>query len=154
MLRPRIYVASAISLGRLTDNLHAAHKAGIALLKAGFAPMVPHGSTFWGNRLTGINDRTGIQVAFVPEKFAHDIPHAVWLEICLPWVKAADGVLRLPGESKGADQEVAFANEHCVPVFGSVEEVKAFFFEARPITDGAHAAADCDVSIEEFEARR
>ena len=35
----------------------------------------------------------------------------------------ADAVLRLPGESKGADQDVAIARERGLPVYFSLEEV-------------------------------
>ena len=34
-----------------------------------------------------------------------------------------DGVLRLPGESKGADQDVAIARERGIPVYFSLDEV-------------------------------
>ena len=34
-----------------------------------------------------------------------------------------DGVLRLPGESKGADQDVAIARERVIPVYFSLDEV-------------------------------
>jgi len=44
------------------------------------------------------------------------IDHATWLEQDLPWVAASDMVLRLPGESKGADMETEFARERGIPV--------------------------------------
>lgn len=34
-----------------------------------------------------------------------------------------DGVLRLPGDSKGADQDVAIASERGIPVYRSFDEV-------------------------------
>jgi hypothetical protein len=34
-----------------------------------------------------------------------------------------DGVLRLPGESRGADQDVAIARERGIPVYSSVDEI-------------------------------
>ena len=34
-----------------------------------------------------------------------------------------DGVLRLPGDSNGADQDVAIARERGIPVWHSVEEL-------------------------------
>lgn len=46
------------------------------------------------------------------------IDHATWLEQDLPWVEASDIVLRLPGESTGADMETAFARERGIPVVG------------------------------------
>lgn len=44
------------------------------------------------------------------------IDHATWLEQDLPWVAVSDMVLRLPGESKGADMETDFARENGIPV--------------------------------------
>lgn len=46
------------------------------------------------------------------------IPHETWLEQDFPWVAASDIVLRLPGESTGADLEVELANELGIPVVG------------------------------------
>lgn len=37
-----------------------------------------------------------------------------------------DGVLRLPGESKGADQDVAIAQERGIPVWHRVEDVPGY----------------------------
>jgi hypothetical protein len=34
-----------------------------------------------------------------------------------------DCVLRLPGESSGADAEISLAQEHDIPVFYSIEDV-------------------------------
>lgn len=34
-----------------------------------------------------------------------------------------DAVLRLPGESRGADQDVAIARERGIPVYSSIEEI-------------------------------
>lgn len=49
-------------------------------------------------------------------------PNADWTVIDLPaidlaWVDVCDFVVRLPGESKGADAEVARAYERGIPVF-------------------------------------
>ena len=43
-----------------------------------------------------------------------------------------DGVLRLPGESRGADQDVAIARERGLPVWTSVEQIPGFVPEAVP----------------------
>lgn len=43
----------------------------------------------------------------------------------IEWVEVSDALLRLPGESKGADMEVARANEIGVPVYHSIEELQA-----------------------------
>jgi hypothetical protein len=38
-------------------------------------------------------------------------------------LQRCDGVLRLPGESTGADQDVAIARERGIPVYTSLEEI-------------------------------
>jgi hypothetical protein len=40
-----------------------------------------------------------------------------------------DAVLRLPGESKGADQDVAIAQERGLPIFHQVEDVPGYVSE-------------------------
>lgn len=41
-----------------------------------------------------------------------------------------DGVLRLPGDSRGADQDVAIARERGLPVWFSVEEIPGYVPDA------------------------
>jgi hypothetical protein len=42
---------------------------------------------------------------------AEELPRATWMEVELPWVSVADAVLRLRGESVGADIECAAARQ-------------------------------------------
>jgi hypothetical protein len=39
------------------------------------------------------------------------------------WLKCCDAVLRLPGESTGADREVALAKELGIPVYYSIADI-------------------------------
>ncbi len=52
-----------------------------------------------------------------------NLTHTDWLAIDLKWVEVADAVLRLPGESKGADMETHHARLHGIPVFTDVLDV-------------------------------
>ncbi len=120
-----VYVAGPISKGCIVSNVMAAHDAGIALMKAGLGVIVPHGSCFWGNRLIGrpeFDFSSRLVSGFVPQSDSAGIGHADWVEMDLEIVRRCDGVLRLPGESAGADAEVAYANECGIPVFSSVED--------------------------------
>lgn len=45
------------------------------------------------------------------------IDHSLWIENDLPWIEASDALYRLPGDSKGADAEVAHAIEYEIPVY-------------------------------------
>ncbi len=97
-MKKRIYIAGPMSKGDRIDNLANAMKAFRTLLDAGFAPFCPHMSFFLEPFVDGANFET-------------------WLSIDLPWVSVADAMLRLPGESKGADMEVMCALENNIPVF-------------------------------------
>lgn len=126
-----VYVASAISIGDLTANIRAAHTAAMALLRAGFVPWVPHGSCFFGNATVTWRDANyNARAAFVPQTNPDSIPHHAWLAMSLELVRRCDIVLRLPGESKGADLEVELARSLGKPVYYSVEEL--VYAETQP----------------------
>jgi hypothetical protein len=82
---------------------------------------------------------------FLPHLFAfwHTIhPHAreEWIELDLAWLARCDALLRVPGESPGADLEVRRAGELGIPVFGSIAELDAWA-AAPPVGDVAPAAS-------------
>ena len=47
-----------------------------------------------------------------------------------------DAVLRLPGESTGADQDVAIARERGLPVYDRVEDIPGYARGPRPLNGG------------------
>lgn len=110
-MRQRIYVAGPISRGDLAHNIQQAREAGDRLLKAGFAPFVPHLSVFWSGN--------------TPEVLPAGTTAEDWYAVDLPWVAASDAVLRLPGESVGADKEVALAIELGIPVYYNLDALLA-----------------------------
>ena len=113
MMRRRVYISGPLtSSGNVNENLDRAMHAARALIEAGFAPFCPH--------LTIHVDPVG------------EYPHATWMEIELPWVSVADALLRLPGESLGADLEVTRAEEAGIPVFATVAEVAGHFATVAP----------------------
>ena len=97
----RVYVAGPITLGNVQHNIHNAIKAGDALMAAGFCPFVPHATCFW------------------------DImsPHSyeTWCEWDNEWLKQCAAVLRIPGDSRGAEAEIKLAESLGIPVFYSIE---------------------------------
>lgn len=132
-LRPAVYVAGAITKGDVVENVKKAHAAGTALLKAGFAVVVPHGSVFFGNEtitsVTTCEDDTfrekDRKVGFVIDVLADGIPYETWIDHSLELVRRCDCLLRLEGESRGADLEEAEANLCGMPVYRSVDEAVA-----------------------------
>ena len=100
-MRPLVYVAGPYSDDPV-GNTRRAITAADQLLNAGIVPYVPHLSMFWD--------------------LLHPRPYADWLELDLEVVRRCDAVLRLSGNSPGADREVAFAESEWVPVLYSVDE--------------------------------
>lgn len=117
-MRKRIYIAGPISKGDMLHNVQQADTAFRDLLKAGFAPLCPHWSVFAGSA-EYIHGNVFATASALPSGTTHED----WMMADLPWVQVADAVLRLPGESTGADMEVEFAQEHDVPVFHTIEDV-------------------------------
>lgn len=117
-----VYIAGPISKGNLYENIKQACAAGIALMKARIAVIVPHLTCYMGHRLVAAWNAMGA----VPEVLPAGTAHEDWYNMDLVIVRRCCAVLRLPGESTGADLEVAEARKHGIPVFGSVAEVIAW----------------------------
>lgn len=100
-MKPLIYVAAPYA-SHPTHNTRAAILAGMDLWATGrVAVLIPH---------------TSLVADLVVSMPAED-----WYAFDLDQLAHCDAVLRLPGESRGADAEVAFAEEHGIPVFGDVD---------------------------------
>jgi hypothetical protein len=101
----RVYVAAAYSRGSVVANVRAAVAAADRLWEAGFVPFVPHLSLLYD--------------LIAPK------PYSAWLEYDLAWLACCQALVRLPGESPGADREVAAARAQEIPVFLSVDALLA-----------------------------
>lgn len=101
-MRTRVYIAGPISKGCLQHNIDQARDAARRLIEAGYAPFCPQLTCFLESNAPSATS---------------GFPHETWLDVDLPWVAVSHAVLRLSGESKGADQEVAFAEEMGIPVY-------------------------------------
>lgn len=99
----RIYVAAPYTWGDTALNVRKAIAAGDRLLEMGHIPFIPHLSHFWHC----ISPKT----------------EDVWLKIDQDWLTICDALLRLPGESKGADLEVELAKKLCLFVYYSLEDI-------------------------------
>lgn len=61
------------------------------------------------------------------QHMVHPRPYSDWIQIDLEWVAVCDCVLRLEGESTGADGEEEYALELGKPVFKSIEALKEHY---------------------------
>jgi hypothetical protein len=97
-----VYIAAPLTnapLGQFVA-VHDAVKVAGRLMRDGLVPFTPH--------LAVLHDMID------PGPSWDD-----WLVWCLHWVERCDAVLRLPGESRGADREVAHAQALGIPVYHS-----------------------------------
>lgn len=93
--RLRVYVAGPIS-SDVFEGVQRGSAAGRRLFLDGLAPFVPHFDAYWW------------------------LPEGNWnayLEYDLEYIATTEAVYRLEGDSKGADLEVAKAEELGIPVF-------------------------------------
>jgi len=98
-----VYIASPYTIGDVAINVRNAFLAADVLAENGFVPFTPLASHFW--------------------HFLSPHPYNFWAEMDMEWVLRCDCLLRLPGESSGADEEVILARANNIPVFFSIKEL-------------------------------
>lgn len=99
----KVYIASPYTIGDQAVNVKISMDAAHELMNFGYAPFAPLLSHF--------------------QHMMHPRPYEDWMAMDFVWIEACDCVLRIPGESSGADREVKFANEKGIPVYYSVAEL-------------------------------
>jgi len=100
----KVYIASPywhenyiVRCENVMNQIHVAN----TLIDAGYAP-------FWP-----------LHSHFVAQRYAR--AESEWLALSCEWVKQCDVLLRLRGESKGADEEVALAHDYEIEVYYDME---------------------------------
>lgn len=100
----RIYIAGPYTKPDPCENTNRTIQAAEEVVKLGHIPWIPHLNLLWH-----------IVVPHPPE---------FWYAYDLEWLETCDALLRLPGESPGADREVAFADEHGIPTVYTLGDLK------------------------------
>lgn len=103
-----VYIASPYTKGDVAINVKTQLDCVNKLMDLGFAPFAPLYSHF--------------------QHMAHPRPYEDWMKVDFEWVLRCDCLLRLPGESSGADREVKLAQENNKKVFFSINELNNFYF--------------------------
>lgn len=98
----RVYVAGPYTKGDVAVNVRVAIDAADELLNAGFAPYVPHFCHFW--------------------HMHHPHGWKTWLALDKEWLLVCEVMIRLQGDSTGADLEREWAENAGIPVYDSVSE--------------------------------
>lgn len=105
-MKTKVYIASPYTIGDVPLNVRAQIDAANELMDLGFVPFVPLYSHF--------------------QHMIHPRKYEDWIELDLEWLPACDCLLRLPGESKGADMEFDFAKKLDIPIYHSIQELNRF----------------------------
>ncbi len=99
-----IYLASAYTKGDVAQNINTAISIADILAEDGFIPYIPILTHFW--------------------HLVSPHPWEFWVEYDAQLLPMFDCVLRIPGESAGADREVAQAIELGIPVFYTISDLR------------------------------
>jgi hypothetical protein len=108
----RVYVAGPYTHGDVAINVRNAYEAANSLADLGFAPFVPHATHFWH--------------MIFPRSYEF------WLELDNQFLPLCQAVLRLHGQSGGADKEVALAETLNIPVFTEIAALAKHFKRQDP----------------------
>ena len=103
MKKLKVYIASPYTIGDTAVNVRRQIDVADIIMDMGLLPFAPLMSHF--------------------HHIIHPRSYENWLEWDFEWLASCDFVLRLSGESKGADMEVAKAIELGIPVVYSIEEL-------------------------------
>jgi hypothetical protein len=106
-MKTKVYIASPYSCGGTAVNVRRQIESAHELYQQGFTCHVPLLSHF--------------------EHMLFPKPYEFWLKNDLEWINVCDCMLRLPGDSIGADIEVSEFSKSGKPIFNSVEEVVNFY---------------------------
>lgn len=100
----RIYIAGPYTNGDVAVNVKKAIEAGDFVCRyLGHAVFIPHLTHFWHMLIPG--------------------DYEFWLRVDVEWLEVCDAVLRLPGESKGADREVKLARGMGKSIYTSISQI-------------------------------
>ncbi len=113
LLKPpvRVFISSPYTLGDTCANVRRQHDAFRALIDLGHAPFAPLLSHY--------------------QQLIHPIGWESWMSWCLQWVEQCQLVLRLPGESRGADIECVRARELFIPVLETRADILKYLVDDK-----------------------
>jgi hypothetical protein len=91
-----VYIASPYSIGCKEENVNKQIDFAELIMLLGHCPIIPLYSHY--------------------HELRHSHDYKEWIEIDKAKILKCDMLVRLPGESKGADIECQFAYEHNIPI--------------------------------------
>lgn len=98
----RVYIAGPYTKGDVGENVREAVNVGDIVASEGHTVFIPHLTHFW--------------------HIIHNHSYEFWMKQDEEWLKCCDALVRIDGESAGADKEVALAHSLGIPVYHSPYE--------------------------------
>lgn len=121
---PLVYIAGPLKGNGthmdLASNVTQGCWVAMELLQCGIPFICPMLSAYLGQHTQGWDSMC------LPEYEPEGVPAEVWYSLSLAQLCRCEAVLRLRGNSRGADLEVAEANRLGIPVFHSLADVVAW----------------------------
>jgi len=93
----KVYIAGPYTKGDVAQNVANATRLADYLANLGYTPYLPHLTHFW--------------------HMMYPRPYEWWLKYDMEWLRECDCVVRIFGDSSGADKEVSCAGELGKDVF-------------------------------------
>jgi len=103
-MRYKVYIASPYTKGDQVENVNIQMDMYSELIDLNYLPFAP----LYTHYIHVRNHKS----------------YDTWMAADYHWIETCDILLRLPGESGGADLEVAHAEKMGIPVFYSLEELQ------------------------------
>ena len=103
----KVYIASPYSIGEAEKNVWQSITCANELMNAGFAPFTP--------------------LLYHYINLVHPRSYSDWMQLDIEWLSCCNALLRLKGESPGADEEVEYARNNGIPVFYTIEQLKEYY---------------------------
>lgn len=103
----RVYIAGPYTKGDLNKNIRVAMEAAETVISMGFSPFIPH-------------------LYFFVELAGYTHGYETWMRIDQDFLYDCQICIRVPGESSGADREVAWCMKNGVPVY-TLDEFRAAY---------------------------
>lgn len=97
----KVYIAGPYTNGDVIVNVRAALEVADRVAVAGHYPFIPHLYHFW--------------------HFLYPHGYSFWTGLDMAWLEECEAVIRLGGESDGADKEVDRAEDLGIPVYTEIE---------------------------------
>lgn len=103
----KVYIAGPLfTSGNLLANIREGIEIGNKVRDLGHYPFIPHVGCFW--------------------QMFHPRSEDDWMEYDLHWLGTCDAMIRIPGDSKGADIEVQYCMSKGIPIYTPHEFFKRF----------------------------